>query len=166
MARLLCLLLLVLSSFVVESGELPYKYIHITTDEVQVTASTPITDKLLKRQRFIESTNNNDAISICGATGIAQFMPDTWNWLKKVKILPEYYDIHNKRHQIEAQRRYMNYLYNYDYGAPKEISKLTLAVAAYNCGPGRVMEAIKTDPLNWDDHIPKDTQDYLYNILN
>lgn len=166
MERLLCLLLLVLSSFVVESGELPYKYIHITTDEVQVTASTPITNRLLERQRYIESRGNNDAISICGALGVAQFMPDTWNWLKKVKVLPKHYDIHNRQHQIDAQRRYMNYLYNYNYKAPKEIPKLALAVAAYNCGPGRVTEAVRTDKLNWDDHLPEETQDYLYNILN
>lgn len=166
MEKILISLLLVLISFTkVESGELPYRSIHITTLEVQVVAHRPITDRLLWIQRKVESGHKQTAVSKCGAMGVAQFMPSTWRDLKKRKILPKYYDIHNEQHQKLAQRRYMEYLYNFDYKAPKNIPKLELAIAAYNCGPGRVRDAISIDPLNWDDHIPEETQNYLTRIF-
>jgi len=121
----------------------------------------------LSKQVEIESSGNHivngELIeSRAGALGIAQFMPSTWRWLKKKGYIPKYYDIANKKHQLDAQYIYMNYLYEYDYGI--KYDKRVLAIAAYNAGPGRVKRLARKYGSNWIYHLPTETKDYLIKL--
>ena len=97
--------------------------------------------------------------SSAGALGIAQFLPSTWDWLKKVKVLPEDFSIDNEHHQRIAQRLFMKSLGSRNYGI--KYDRVRLALAAYNAGSGRVTRLIKKYGVDWEEHLPKETKRYL-----
>ena len=127
-----------------------------------------ITKELLIAQRILESGNSHYTIegniitSTAGAIGIAQFMPNTWEWLLVTKRIPHHFDIADEQHQKHAQWIYMRYLYLADYGIITD--KTVLAVAAYNAGINRVRLIIKMYGVDWRQHLPKETIDYLYKL--
>lgn len=117
--------------------------------------------QIQKESRGIHTLKDGSLIkSKAGALGVAQFMPKTWRWLKKKSILPSHFNIKNKEHQKEAQKIYMKYLYEYDYGTTI-LCQRELAIAAYNCGPGRVSREVKKHKHKWKEHLPKETINYL-----
>jgi hypothetical protein len=123
------------------------------------------TDEELEKQRWVESKGNNLAISHRGAVGIAQFLPSTWYWMKSVKLIPQYYDIHMQHHQIDAQEIYLLYLYDlhWRYG----INRKRAALASYNYGRGNVLRTIaKYGIVDWEKYLPKETRNYLKQILD
>ena len=136
-------------------------------EEPKEVATYAFDDDFFSRQIHVESAglhkvNGKLIRSKAGALGIAQFMPSTWRWMKRRKMIPKDWDIKNKKHQIEAQKIYMNYLYHYDYKI--DYDREVLAIAAYNAGPGRVTRLVRRYGKNWIYHLPQETKDYLVKL--
>ncbi len=119
-----------------------------------------------RSQQFIKGKDGKLVLikSRAGALGIAQFLPSTWEWLKKRKVLPQNFSIENERHQRAAQRLFMNTLAKRDYGI--KYNKVKLALAAYNAGSGRVTRLIKKYGNEWEDHLPNETKRYIKIIIS
>jgi membrane-bound lytic murein transglycosylase D len=112
----------------------------------------------LKYLPVIESALNPRAVSRAGATGIWQFMYTTGK-LYKLKINTF---VDERRDPIKSSRAAAEFLKDlYDiYG------DWTLALAAYNCGPGNVNKAIKRSNGSTDfwviyEKLPRETRAYV-----
>jgi len=102
--------------------------------------------RLLKAQLMQESRLNPKAVSPAGAQGIAQFMPGTWNDMKK--ILRKELDIVNPdpfiiEHAIPACAIYMRQCYDTWTSPRPELDRYCLALASYNAGTGNILKAQK-----------------------
>ena len=112
----------------------------------------------LKYLTIIESALNPRAVSRVGASGLWQFMYTTGKiYDLKVNSL-----VDERRDPIKASYAAAKYLKDL-YGIYKD---WTLALAAYNCGPGNVNKAIKRSKGKtnfWDiyDYLPKETRGYV-----
>lgn len=112
----------------------------------------------LKNLAVIESALNPFAVSPAGAGGLWQFMPGTapmWG-LKIDKNVDERFD---PEKATEAACKFLSYLYG-RYG------NWHLAIAAYNCGPGRVDAAILhaggiSDFWTIYEFLPTETRNYV-----
>lgn len=111
----------------------------------------------------IESSGDQNAISPEGAQGIAQFLPSTWEALKRNKLIPEWFVIGNEAHQRMAQLIYLNYLYDKWYDQPYTDRKALMA-ASYNAGLGTVKDLVKTYGSEWRNYLPDETIQYLTKI--
>jgi len=112
----------------------------------------------LKYIAVIESSLRPDVVSRQGAAGLWQFMKGTGliYGLKIDKDVDERRDIEKSTHKALD---YLEVLYNI-YG------NWTMALAAYNCGPGNVNKAIKkaggsTDYWTVAKFLPRETQKYI-----
>jgi membrane-bound lytic murein transglycosylase D len=111
----------------------------------------------LKYLAIVESSLNPRAVSPVGATGLWQFMKPTGKQygLNINEMIDERRDPHAA---TDAAARYLSDLYN-RYG------DWNMAIAAYNCGPGRVNEAVKQSGKSdyWDAaaFMPKETRNYV-----
>lgn len=111
---------------------------------------------------IVESAVSRTAVSSAGASGMWQFMKGTAQdyGLRVGEGLDERFDI------LLSTRAAAKYLKNL-YGS---LGSWEYAVLAYNCGPGKVREAIirsgKSDNI-WDvmRFLPKETQGYLPSLL-
>ncbi len=105
----------------------------------------------------IESNLNPKAISYRGAAGLWQFMPETG---KEYGLeINDYVDDRMDPHKsTEAAMKHLSKQFD-------KFGNWTLAIAAYNCGSGRMYEAIKkAKSRNYDKvkkHLPKETQHYV-----
>jgi soluble lytic murein transglycosylase-like protein len=108
----------------------------------------------------IESNGNQNAISPEGAQGIAQFLPSTWEALKRNKLIPEWFVIGNEAHQRMAQLIYLDYLYNKWYDQPAT-DRRALMAASYNAGVGTIKDLVKTYGSEWRNYLPDETIKYL-----
>ncbi len=112
----------------------------------------------LKYLTIIESALNPRAVSRVGASGLWQFMYTTGKiYDLKVNSL-----VDERRDPIKASHAAAKYLKDL-YGIYKD---WTLALAAYNCGPGNVNKAIKrsrgkTDFWEIYDYLPRETRGYV-----
>jgi soluble lytic murein transglycosylase-like protein len=136
--------------------------------EITVTAPK-ISKKVLEKQIWMESRgthmkNGKLLRSPAGAVGIAQFLPSTWKYLKKIKVLPSNLNINSQEDQLLAQKLFMSYLYDKDYGIKDNKEKL--ALASYNAGSGRVRRLIKKYGKDWEKYLPKETKKYIKLILS
>jgi membrane-bound lytic murein transglycosylase MltF len=119
-------------------------------------------------QAWAESEYNPSAKSPVGAVGMTQFMPRTWEqWRPSASALPS-----DPWASVFAQHGYMNYLIKMFAGDRDK------ARAAYNCGEGNVLRAIRRskqvgmkDSQGWLRALPlitgphaKETQDYVVRI--
>jgi len=126
--------------------------------------------RLLKAQVKIESDFNPDAVNPkSGATGLAQFMPRTWEeWedgtpgiqeiIGKLKLL----DPRDPEDAINAQASYMAWLLKRFEGMQQAGS---FALAAYNWGIGNLKKLLAekgTD--NWRAYLPPETDDYVEKV--
>ncbi len=116
----------------------------------------------LKHVVIVESHANPHATSHCGAKGLWQMMPETARRYGLV-VNAQQDDRKDPRKSTEAAIQYLSYLYNF-------LNKdWTLAIAAYNCGEGRVKKAIRqANSYDYDKikHLlPKQTQKYIPAIL-
>lgn len=107
----------------------------------------------------IESALNPNAISRAGAGGLWQFMPATATGLgMEVNSLVD--ERRDPRLSSRNAARYLKQLYNI-YG------DWSLAIAAYNCGPGNVNKALrragggKLDFWEIYEYLPKETRGYV-----
>lgn len=112
----------------------------------------------LKYLSIIESALNPNAVSCVGATGLWQFMYSTGRMygLEVNTFVDARKDPVRSTH---AAARYLNDLH-------KIFNDWTLALAAYNCGPGNVRKAIrkaggKTDFWQIYYYLPKETRGYV-----
>jgi len=139
-------------------------------------------EKFLQYKPFIDSVSNEKAIpnlikymypvesgmetyikSRAGAKGIAQFMTQTAK-LWGLKVMGIWYDERmDPLKAIPASMDYINFLYS-DLGDP------SLAIAAYNCGEGRVIDKLKRfNSFNFDELLkkrvlPRETLEHLPKI--
>lgn len=111
----------------------------------------------LKYLSVVESALNPTAKSQCGASGLWQFMYGTgrvYN-LEINSYIDERFD---PEKETVAACRYLKDLY-FIY------KDWSLAIAAYNCGPGNVNKAMKRSGKTdfWDirEYLPKETQNYV-----
>lgn len=90
-----------------------------------------------------ESGWNPGAVSVKGATGLAQLMPDTARLLGV--------DMHDPRDNLDGGARYLRMMYD-------KFGSWRLALAAYNAGPGAVEQHDGIPPFD-------ETQNYVKVIL-
>ena len=112
---------------------------------------------------MIESGYVNHATSPTAAVGIWQFMPPTaLRFGLKLKD-----GVDERRHPVcatHAAARYLTYLH-------KRFNSWYLAIAAYNCGEGRIQRAIKEGKSRdfWEladkGFLPQETMDYIPKFL-
>lgn len=115
----------------------------------------------LKYLAVIESALKPEAVSSTGAAGFWQFMPATARQygLRIDDYVDERLDLHRS---TDAALRYLSELHAryQDWG---------LAIAAYNCGPGRVDQVLHKSKVrdfwNLKKHLPKETQRYVEKFI-
>ena len=116
----------------------------------------------LKHMVIVESHANPHATSHCGAKGLWQMMPETARRYGLV-VNANQDDRKDPRKATEAALKYLNYLYNF------LNQDWTLAIAAYNCGEGRVQKAIRQansyDYKKIRQFLPRQTQKYIPAII-
>ncbi len=112
----------------------------------------------LKYLSVVESGLRPKATSGSGAAGLWQFMRPTGRMmgLKINRTIDERRDIEKS---TEAAAEYLLYLY-------KKFDDWTLAIAAYNCGPGNLRKAIRKSGGKrnfWaiKKYLPKETREYV-----
>lgn len=111
----------------------------------------------LKYLVIIESALNPFAVSRAGATGPWQFMRSTGK-IYDLRINSVIDDRRDPIKSTQAAARYLKDLY-------KIYGDWTLALAAYNCGPGNVNKAIRRSGKDtfWGmyDYLPRETRGYV-----
>jgi surface antigen len=118
----------------------------------QAAADTGISETLLAAQIEQESGWDPNAVSHVGARGLAQFMPATWAQYGQGA------DPFDPEAAIVAQARYMADLYDQVGSlAANDEDRIRFALAAYNAGPGAVLNAGGVPPY-------PETQRYVQTI--
>lgn len=115
----------------------------------------------IKSLAMVESKLSPNAVSPHGATGMWQFM----------KATARHYNLHQTSYvderrdpekSTEAAAAYLLDLY-------ERFNDWTLAIAAYNCGPGKVSKAMKlagkSDYWSIRKQLPKETQKYVPRLV-
>lgn len=115
----------------------------------------------LKYVAVVESHLDPRARSKSGAAGLWQFMPPTAR--RQGLDITQYVDERqDPRKSTEAALEYLSEMY-------EKFGDWTLAVAAYNCGPGGVRKAMKrsgkSDYWSIRNYLPKETQKYVPRIV-
>jgi membrane-bound lytic murein transglycosylase D len=115
----------------------------------------------LKYVAVVESHLEPSATSHTGAAGLWQFMRPTGR-MKGLKINSV---VDERRDPVKSTRAALDYLHD----LYCEFDDWTLAIAAYNCGPGNVRKAIRRGGSYnfWDirRYLPRETQDYVPRII-
>ncbi len=117
----------------------------------------------LRALPIIESALSPTAVSHAGAAGLWQFMPSTGKsyGLEVNSLVDERRD---PIRSTQAACRYLKDLYNI-------YKEWSLAIAAYNCGPGNVNKALARAGGNgrtfWDiyDYLPRETRGYVPSFI-
>ncbi len=111
----------------------------------------------LKYLSIVESALNPTAKSQCGASGLWQFMYGTGR-VYNLEINSYVDERFDPEKETIAACKYLKDLYSI-------YNDWSLAIAAYNCGPGNVNKAIRKSGKKdfWDirEYLPKETQNYV-----
>ena len=112
----------------------------------------------LKYLAIVESGLKPSATSRVGAAGMWQFMRSTGRMMG-LKVNSTIDDRRDPVKSTEAAADYLQYLH-------EKFGDWTLALAAYNCGPGNVRKAIRRSGGKrtfWEikDFLPKETRNYI-----
>lgn len=143
----------------------PYENISITPMPETLKKYLPLIKKYSKIYTFDwrliiatiqqESSFRHDAVSPKGAYGLLQIMPETGEEL--VMKVSHIYDFKTPEQNIIAGMHYLWIQFNRFYSKGMDsIEALKLALAAYNAGPGRVLDAqqiaiyLGEDPNKWE----------------
>jgi len=164
------------------TDEIPMKFTNLVKSHVKahVTRRRSSTEKIIKRSMvyfpifeetftrhnmptdlkylsIVESALNPRAVSPVGATGLWQFMKPTGQQYK-LKINSQVDERRDPYAATDAAARYLADLY-------ERYNDWNLAIAAYNCGPGRIDKAVrrsgKSDYWASCKYLPKETQNYV-----
>ncbi len=116
----------------------------------------------LKYVAIVESNLVPTAVSKSGASGLWQFMKATGR-MQGLEINNYIDERRDPEKSTAAALDYLSYLYD-------SFDDWTLAIAAYNCGPGNVRKAIRRSGGSKDywvirHHLPKETQKYLPRVI-
>lgn len=115
----------------------------------------------LKYVAVVESHLNPFAMSKSGAAGLWQFIPSTAR--NHGLVINDYMD--ERKNPEKATRAALDFLAE----LYATFGDWTLAIAAYNCGPGGVRKAMRRSGKKdyWDirHHLPKETQKYVPRII-
>jgi cell wall-associated NlpC family hydrolase len=135
----------------------PQEVVALIESSIQAAGSQFVTESVLAAQLFQESQFNESAVSPVGAQGIAQFMPASWaTWGRDEngdgKADP--FDMHDA---IPAAARFDAHLA--DMVAPVSGDRTELMLAAYNAGPGAVLQYQGVPPF-------QETQSYVRTIAD
>jgi membrane-bound lytic murein transglycosylase F len=120
-----------------------------------------------KAQAIAESGLNANAVSSVGATGLMQIMPETFKEITDAN--PHFAEVDKPRWNIAAGIYYDRLLYTKFPKTPEQ-DRLYLALASYNAGYGRVLNAskkLKVDTPLWQQvkpHLPRETRSYVERI--
>ena len=90
-----------------------------------------------------ESGFDENAVSIAGASGLMQLMPDTFMWISGKLSVAEEYDVFSPKQNINAGCWYLSYLL-------RRFKAIETALAAYNAGEGTVAEWLKNTEYSSD----------------
>lgn len=117
--------------------------------------------KMLRYIPLLESRLKPEAESPAGAAGLWQFMPDTGKAFGLE--IDEWADERKDPYRAtDAAVRYLGHLH-------RQFDDWSLALAAYNCGPGRVRRAMRKTGCRkfWDlqHELPRQTQDYIPRLI-
>lgn len=137
-----------------------------------------ITSELLRRQAFKESSFDPNAISKSGYKGLGQIGDAVMSdYLKRNKLEGEI-DPFDPKQNSDVQKWYMDQLYNASFvkkGNPSDKVRIAKALAAYNAGPGTLLEVLEDqkkkgvdiyNSLDWLQGMPKEeTRGYIKAIL-
>jgi membrane-bound lytic murein transglycosylase D len=116
----------------------------------------------LKYVAIVESNLVPTAISKSGASGLWQFMKATGR-MQGLEINNYVDERRDPEKSTTAALDYLSYLYD-------SFDDWTLAIAAYNCGPGNVRKAIRRSGGSKDywvirNHLPGETQKYVPRVI-
>ena len=140
-----------------KSSELILGYGKVYFPAIEYTLQMQDLPEDLKYVPVIESNLRPHAMSLVGAAGLWQLMPET----AKIYGLNIDYYVDERKDPVKSSQVALNYLgYLHD-----EFDSWELALAAYNCGPGRVKQLIRRTGISdyWKlrPHLPKETQAYV-----
>lgn len=122
-----------------------------------------------KAQAIAESNLNANAVSQVGAIGLMQIMPDTFKDI--IDKNPHFAEVDKPRWNIAAGIYYDRLLYR-KFPTTPEQDRLYLALASYNAGYGRILNAsrkLQTDSPQWQQvkqYLPRETRAYVDRIKN
>lgn len=109
--------------------------------------------RLLASLIYQESRFKPNVVSWAGAFGLMQVMPETGKYFG-IDITS------SPGNNIRAGTSYINWLHSiFDSKIPDENERLKFILAAYNAGPGHVLDAMKLaekngkDPQKWEDNV-------------
>lgn len=135
-----------------------------------------LTDELLKRQAYKESTFNPSAVSPAGYKGLTQIGEEVLTDYSKKKGGKKL-DPFNPKDAVELQKFAMDDLYNASFiNKPNQPDSIRIAktLAAYNWGRGNLFNYLNEQKqkgvdiygsYDWLNDLPKETSDYVNKIL-
>jgi cell wall-associated NlpC family hydrolase len=135
----------------------PAAVLRLIGPSVQATGSQYLTESVLAAQLYQESGFNADAVSPVGAQGIAQFMPATWAAHGKDENGDGRADPFDIEDAIPAAARYDAAIAAQIAAVPGD--RVSLMLAAYNAGPGAVLQYQGVPPF-------AETQAYVRRIVD